>query len=235
MHRYIFGVLIAWFAIPFDVVAADHIVRFPKRADHAQYSVIRMAARRSLITVKDSRADNGPETRGVIMRGGFDGGPVRIPDGHAVAIFAVSPAVNGSCGPIDLSFLDALGNNDLCELDVSQNFLTCQQVKSLSRFSRIVELRTFIDNDCNTPRCLDELKGLEVLVLAFRKEMDTRDSAGWVAAAVKHKSLRSLTLDGLRPNDEQMKKLVSLQKLECLQLNSSKSDVTNRGDRKSVG
>ena len=154
-----------------------------------------------------------------------------MPDGHALCLcVATSTTFTGNeYAPIDLGFLDVLEDSDLCGLYVPYNYLTCQQIKSLSRFNRLIELDTTVAKDCDDPGCLDGLKGLEVLGLVFHERQDGQKATGWVAAAAKHKSLKSLKLHHFRVNDGNMKTLASLTKLELLQFNDGLADVTDRG------
>ena len=237
MYRNLWAIIGVWLAMPIDLVAADRVVRFPKLAHYAEYSIIRMDAYRSLITLKDRREDRFPEKRGIMKEGLLDnsvfkGGvsSVRIPAGHALSIGAVIPDGGGDdLVPINISFLDGLADNDLCAINVSRNVLTCQQMKSLSRFSRLVELRVVVGKDCSDPRFLDELKNLEVLQLGFEQRPDAQKATAWVVAAAKHKSLKALMLHGFRVNDGNMKTLASLTKLEALEFNDSQPEVTDRG------
>ena len=237
MYRYIMVVLCVWLVMPFDVMAADRVVRFPKLAHYAVYSVIRMDAYRSVITHKDMKEDRFPEKRGIVKEGLLDnsvfvGGvsSVRIPAGHALFVSAVIPDAGGDdLVSINLSFLDGLANNDLCAIDVSRNVLPCQQMKTLSRFSRLVELRVVVGKECNDPLFLDELKNLEVLQLTFEKIPNAQEATEWVTAVAKHKSLKALMLHHFRVNDDNLKTLTSLTKLELLQFNDRLTDVTDRG------
>ena len=176
MYRNLLGCLLVWIAMLSAVMAADRVVRFPKVSDNAEYSVVRRDAYRSLITIKDRKEDEFPAKRGVI-KNGFLEGLVAIPSGHALSIGVVGPGVNGEYGPIDLGFLDVLKDSDLCGLNVPLNLLNCKQVKSLSRFDRLTELHSLVAEDCNDPRCLDGLKGLEVLELGFHERLNGIESA----------------------------------------------------------
>lgn len=230
MNQIVRALVVILGAIPFAVIAADRTLQFPRLGPLSSKSLIVAEGYRSIITRRDAMHDDIPAKRGVLHTRPLNE-VVQIPAGHALSLCIATDSqfMGSEYLPIDIRFLDIMKDHELCVLCVPYNYLTCQQLKSLSRFSRLIELDVTVEKDPGDPRCIDGLKGLEVLSLAFHERQDGKKATDWVEAVVRHKSLKSLKLHHFRVNDDNLKLLSSLEKLELLQFNDGLPEVTDRG------